>query len=64
MHAVGFLHEHNRHERDNYVTIHWENVQQGTVELRLQATFLKMQPPTHVMGIMTDSEISLFLLMR
>jgi hypothetical protein len=25
---------------------------------------LKMQPPTHVMGIMTDSEISLFLLMR
>lgn len=29
MHSLGFLHEHTRYERDDYVTIVWSNIKSG-----------------------------------
>lgn len=34
MHTVGFLHEQSRYERDDYVTIMWQNILNGTLSWR------------------------------
>jgi len=30
LHALGFWHEQSRTDRDNYVTIHFDNIQKGS----------------------------------
>lgn len=32
MHALGFLHEQNRWERDKHVTVNYDNIQPGIVQ--------------------------------
>ena len=45
-HAVGFYHEHNRPDRDEYVEVRFNNVQQG-----LQSAFDKVLPGrTNLLG--------------
>ncbi|XP_011867256.1 PREDICTED: zinc metalloproteinase nas-4-like isoform X1 [Vollenhovia emeryi] len=50
MHAVGFLHEHSRYERDDYVDILWDNISHGHAH-----NFNKAPPEiTHAFGVGYD----------
>jgi hypothetical protein len=44
LHALGFFHQHGVPERDDYVTIKWENIQPGNVSVFTQNKHIKDEP--------------------
>lgn len=33
-HALGFHHEHQREDRDQYIRVNWQNIQEGELSLK------------------------------
>ena len=50
MHALGFLHEQNRHERDSYITVQWDNIKSGVTHNFNKASATS----THAFGVPYD----------
>ena len=38
-HSLGCFHEHSRHDRDQYVTVKWENIIEGEFRTTVVYTF-------------------------
>ncbi|GBM40203.1 Astacin-like metalloprotease toxin 1 [Araneus ventricosus] len=55
LHAVGFEHEHNRSDRDDYLTIHWENIDVG-----FEDSFEPLMP--HEERLLTDFDFDSVML--
>ncbi|GFS53427.1 astacin-like metalloprotease toxin 1 [Nephila pilipes] len=55
LHAVGFEHEHNRSDRDDYITINWENIDVG-----FEDSFEPLMP--HEERLLTDFDFDSVML--
>lgn len=54
MHALGFYHEHNRSDRDDYVEIIYENIQEEAKNM-----FIKLSPDAN--RLFTTYDYGLYL---
>lgn len=59
MHILGFAHEHKRSDRDNYVEIKWENVQDG--KKTYLCSFIKLQEIVSYQSSVITSSYDIFL---
>ncbi|XP_042564958.1 meprin A subunit beta-like isoform X1 [Clupea harengus] len=59
MHALGFWHEQSRYDRDNYITINWENIEAGkehNFKIRTNDTNSTMDTPYDYFSVMHYSK--------